>query len=171
MHVAPHHSPHEILRLMKAEGNVRRRSQLQAVHLALQGHRVGFIARTVGVSPRTVSYWLERYNKEGQAGLDPKPGRGRRPLLSPSQRTEFEERLKAGVLAEDEICSFRGLDFQRILRDDFGVQLSLSSVFNLFHELGYSSLMPRPLHPKGDPIEQAAFKKTARLESKLSKPN
>ena len=166
MHVAPHHSPRELQDLMKAERNVRRLSQLQAIHLALHGHPVCFIAETVGVSPRTVNYWLYRYNEEGQTGLDPKPGRGRRSRLSPAQRTEFAKRVEAGPVTADGICSFRGLDFQRILRDEFGVQYSLSGVYYLLYELGYSSLMPRPLHPKGDPVKQEAFKKTARLKSK-----
>lgn len=56
------------------------------------------------------------------------------------------------------MCSLRGQDFQRILASGFGVQRSLTAVYQLLHRLGYSCLRPRPRHRKADPQTVADFK-------------
>ena len=56
------------------------------------------------------------------------------------------------------MCSLRGKDFQRILAEEFGVQRSLTAVYNLLHSLGYSYLRPRPIHRKSDPAAIEEFK-------------
>jgi transposase len=171
MTVASHHSPGEIQQLMKAEREVRRRLRLQAVHLAQQGFSANLIGQTVGVSERAVKGWIRRYNTEGLAGLEDRLGRGRRSRLTPAKRAEFERRLQAPPQPDDGVCTFRGLDLQRILKEEHQVEYCLSMTYHVLHQMGYSSLMPRPQHRQADPVQQEAFKKTSPHKSKRSKNN
>ena len=58
----------------------------------------------------------------------------------------------------DGVCTLRGKDVQRIIRDEMGVEISLQSVYNALHRMGYSCLAPRPRHEKQDLEAQRAFK-------------
>ena len=77
------------------------------------------------------------------------------------QQSQLKARLDSGPTAEDQVCTLRGEDIQRILEQEFGILRKLSSVYYLLHSLGYSSLAPRPRHVKADPARQALFKKVA----------
>src|SRR5688572_16008510 len=50
---------------------------------AAQVARGGLLRRR---QPDTIYAWLDRYEAEGIAGLDLRPGRGRKPAFSPSRR-------------------------------------------------------------------------------------
>ena len=68
------------------------------------------------------------------------------------------ERVEAGP-QEGDVCSLRGVDFQKFLETQFGKLMSLTSVYRVLHELGYEWLVPRPKHRKNDPDAMAAFQK------------
>jgi len=115
--------------------------------------------------------WVERYNREGLSGLDTQPGRGRKPPLTAEQAEQLQQRLDAGPLPEDGVCTLRGKDVQRILQHEFGQLRSLNTVYGLLHRLGYSSLVPRPRHPEADPVAQEEFKKNLASGSPTFKRN
>jgi transposase len=77
--------------------------------------------------------------------------------LTLQQQEQVRQRLDAGPTAQDEVCSLRGKDVQRILAQEFHLLRSLAAVYHLLHRLGYSYLRPRPRHRKADPEKQAAF--------------
>lgn len=166
MHLAEHHSELELQRRFKQESLAARAKRLRTIVLAKQGFTAPEIATCTGFSPRMVQYWVARYNAEGLPGLETKPGRGRKPALPPAQAEQLCQRLDAGPLPEDGVCTLRGQDVQRILACEFGQRRSLSAVYGLLHRLGYSSLMPRPQHPAADPAAQEEFKKNFRSGSR-----
>ena len=137
--------------------------------LARQGFTAPEIATCTGFSRRMVQLWVERYNAEGLAGLETKPGRGRKPPLSPEEADRLKQRIDAGPLPEDGVCTLRGQDVRRILEREFGQLRSLNAVYGLMHRLGYSSLMPRPRHPEADPAAQEEFKKNLASGSQRSR--
>ena len=53
--------------------------------------------------------------------------------------------------------AFRGVDAQRILKEEFAIDCSLSSTYRLLHRIKLSWLAPRPRHPGADATAQAAF--------------
>ena len=53
--------------------------------------------------------------------------------------------------ADGGVCTLRGTDARRILAGEFGVEMTLSGVYDLMHRLNLSCLRPRPLHRKNDP--------------------
>jgi transposase len=103
---------------------------------------------------------VARYNAEGLAGLEDRRGQEPESPLTPEQEEQVCRRLEAGPRPEDRVCSLRGVDVQRILATEFGVQRSLPAVYHLLHRLGYSYLRPRPRHRRADPQAQEEFKRT-----------
>ena len=70
----------------------------------------------------------------------------------------FKERIVAGAERErDGVVAFRGVDAQRILKEEFDIECSLSSTYRLLHRIKLSWLAPRPRHPEADVTAQAAF--------------
>jgi transposase len=106
------------------------------------------------------------YNADGLAGLNDERGTALQPLLEPAEVEQFVTRVEAGPQPDDQVCSLRGKDFQRILGTEFGKLRSLATVYNLLHQLNYSYLRPRPRHQQADRSKQAAF--IANLPPQLS---
>lgn len=169
MDVADHHSEQQLQRLADREPRADLAKRLRTVLLARQGFTAPEIATCTGFSRRMVQNWVARYNREGLAGLETKPGRGRKPPLTPDQEQQLQQRLDAGPLPEDGVCTLRGQDVRRILEREFGQLRSLSAVYGLLHRLGYSSLVPRPQHPAADPAAQDEFKKNSATGSRRFK--
>ena len=113
---------------------------------------------SIGLSLRICERWLARYNEFGVAGLDDRRGRETQSALTPEQEEQLRRRIEAGPQPEDQVCSLRGVDFKRILADEFGVLRSLPAVYHFLHRLGYSYLRPRPRHRLANPQAQEEFK-------------
>jgi transposase len=62
-------------------GTVRERERADIVLARLGGLSVTAAAEKLGTTPKRVSTWTKRFAEEGLAGLDDKPGRGRRSSL------------------------------------------------------------------------------------------
>ena len=153
-------SERELDQLIGKCRDASRRQRLRVIRWTLAGLTADEVAVCSGLCRRQVQNWLRRFNDHGLAGLEDRPGRGRPCPLSVEQQTQLRARLAAGPTAEDEVCTLRGEDIQRILREEFGVLRKLSSVYYLLHSLGYSSLVPRPRHVHADAVRQEHFKKT-----------
>ena len=159
MHVEPHHTAEELEDLADRQPRVTRWRRHRAVLLAYRGQTAEAIAAALGCTPRGVQKWVARYNRGGAQALADRPGRGRKPKLTPAECDRLRARIAAGPTAEDGTCALHGPDVRRILRDEFGVSLCQQAVYDTLHRLGLSSLMPRPAHRKADPEAQEAFKK------------
>ena len=167
MKVVGHFSQLELAAREKDEKNSRRAKRLRIISLAMEGWTAPAIATAVGLSRRGVQSWVYRFNDSGLDGLQDQRGQVPGIPLSPEQEQQFRQRLKAGPRPEDQVCSLRGLDIQKILSDELGLIRSLSSVYWLLHRLGYSSLQPRPRHLKTDPVAVQEFQESLpqRLEA------
>jgi transposase len=170
MKVAAHDTEQKLQRLADREPRADLAQRLRTVLLAKQGFTAPEIATCTGFSRRTVQEWVGRYNRSGLAGLETKPGRGRKGPLSDEETERFQQRIDVGPLPEDGVCTLRGKDVQRILQQEFGQLRSLNAVYGLLHRLGYSSLVPRPRHPQADPAAQEEFKKSLSHSLSRSRP-
>lgn len=135
------------------------RQRLRVIRWAMEGLTADEVAAQTKLCRRQVQNWVRRFNDEGLAGLDDREGRGRPCPLTVEQQAQLKARLGAGPTANDGVCTLRGEDVRRILQQEFGVLRKLSSVYYLLHSLGYSWLVPRPLHAQADPARQELFKK------------
>ena len=140
------------------ERNAKQRDRYRAVRMALDGTETIPIARAVARSRKFVQEWVYRYRDHGREGLVPLKQPGRRPKLPAEQHERLKQRLDAGPRSDDNVCTLRGRDIQRIMQIEFGVVYSQSGVYELLHRLEYSSLKPRPKHRKTDAAQQEQFK-------------
>jgi len=163
-------TPDELAKIAKKEPNPRVRQRLLAVRLVVMGNTVPKAAKAVGLKQRQSRNWIHRFNAEGVDGLRDRQRPGQ-PVKLPRQKEQaFRERIEKGAGQKDPTRNLRVKDVQRILREEFGADYCLGGTYFLLHRLGFSSLVPRPRHPKADPQAQAEFKKnTARMGSKDTK--
>jgi transposase len=64
-----------------------------------------------------------------------------------------------------------GEEIQRAFEAQLKHEVHLTSIYRLLDRHGWRKLVPRPRHPKADPEEQAAFKKTLRRRFKRDFPH
>ena len=117
------------------------------------------IAQRIGRSPRFVDEWLARYRSDGLTALTPRKQPGKPPKLTAEQETQLKARLDAGPIdADGGVCTLRGRDVVRILKEEFGVHHTLGSIYGVLGRIGYSCLSPRPRHEQNDPEQLQQFK-------------
>lgn len=167
MHVADHHSLDEINLEARTAPKPREAIRLRAIAMAMQGWTSAKISEACAVTPRAVRGWVHAYNLHGLEGVraTPRPGQGAK--LKEDQLRAFFQRVEAGPTPEDGVAEFRGKDLQRVLKEEFGVDYHLASVYRLLHDDRYAFLRPRPKHPKQDPEAVKAFREDTPL---LSRP-
>lgn len=144
--------------LIAAEENADQRDRYRIALLALRGHEKLQIAALLGVCKRTAEDWAYAYRDGGIAALKLRPRGGSKPKLSGAAAQKLAARLDAGPTEKDKVCTLRGRDVQRILRQELQTDLSLAGVYRTLHRMGYSCLAPRPRHEKQDPAAQEEFK-------------
>src|ERR1700730_350032 len=84
--------------------------------------------RLAGLSRSAAYEWHNRYEEDGIARLRDRPRPGRQPRVDAETSARFKERIVAGTeLERDGVVAFRGVDAQRILKEEFDVDCSLSS--------------------------------------------
>jgi transposase len=83
----------------KAQQKVWARQRLQAGRLFARGWRQADIARRIGVDPRRVSDWHQRWQAGGMDALRSKGPVGGKPKLDQRQWCELEQVLRAGPAA------------------------------------------------------------------------
>lgn len=162
LHPLALYSLDELAEWAKLESNPRVRSRLLMIRFLHQGHTAPEAAEAFALAVTQVRFWIHRYNRGGAEALQDLPRPGRPTLLEAEKEDAFCTRVRAGAQVDDGVCSLRALEFQRILKDEFGAAYSISGVYFLLHRLGFSSLVPRSRHPQANTEEQETFKKTSR---------
>jgi len=167
------HQPEDLDRLRELVSGERRalqRDRYRAVLLvAAEKIHGDEIARRLGRSPRFVDEWAGRYRSGGLDALVPRKPRGATAKLSPEQVQKLKQRLDAGPIEADGVCTLRGKDVVRILEAEFGVKHTIGSIYKVLHRIGYSCLAPRSRHEKNDPAAIEAFKVDAPFLSASSR--
>lgn len=153
MHVPLHHPDHllELDQRIRCEGNAKQRDRYRAVCLALSGEQTRAIQNSTGRSRDFVQRWCYAYRDYGIDALVPRKQPGRTPTLPRQREDDFRQRMLAGPTEADGVCTLRGKDAVRILKEEFGAAYSLEGAYDLLHRLGFSCLKPRPRHRKNDP--------------------
>lgn len=170
MHITLHHDDDlaELDRRVRVARQAIQRDRLRAVRLALDGLEEPVIRAMLGRSRDFVQKWCYAYRDGGLDAIAAKPRKGRPTKLPRDREDAFRQRMLAGPTPADGVCTLRGRDAVRILRDEFGVAYSLDGVYDLLERLGFSCLAPRPRHRKHDPAAMKAWVDRAPLLSSKS---
>lgn len=141
--------------------------RLHGILLACEGMNSYVIGDLFGQSPRTVQYWIKRFEKSGFSGLQE------------GERTGRPRKI------DDEMMEQLGLDLRRNPRDfkypqtmwdgillahhleqRYDVELGVRQCQRLFTTLGFRQRKPRPVIAQADKDAQENFKKTTKARRK-----
>lgn len=137
--------------------------RLHGVLLVAQGMNCTEVAMLLGDAPRTVAYWVHRFEEEGLAGLadGDRPGRPRR--LSNEQLEEISEALRRSPLdCGLKVNLWDGKALSKFIAKQWGIPLGVRQSQRLFRQFGFRLRKPRPKIAHADPQEQEEYKKTTR---------
>ena len=126
--------------------------RLHGVLLVAQGATCPEVGRLLGDAPRTVEYWVRRFEAKGLAGLAEGQRSGRPRRLRDAQLREVERVLRqtprdlglTGTLWD-------GKTLSSWIEQRFQVQLRVRQCQRLFRQLGFRLRKPRALIAKADP--------------------
>src|SRR5437588_1794410 len=159
-------SPSIILRLqdeIRRSEESRYDHRLHGVLLVAQGMTCPEAARLLGDAPRSVEYWVQRFEKDGLGGLveGERPGRPRR--LTDQQMKAVDRVLRrspseAGLSGN----LWDGKTLSTWIQQKHGIALGVRQCQRLFRQLGFRLRKPRPALAHADPELQKAHKKNSR---------
>ena len=148
----------DFLPFIKTEKDGRMRTRLLALQNLKEGRKMVDICAHLKISRHRIRHWVQRFLDSGIDGMRDLHGRGRKPTLS------FEEKVLVSNFIEersysDEGGRLFGEDVIRFVNNKFGKKYSLSSAYRTMHEIGFSWITSRSVHPNSDKGLQEEFKK------------
>jgi transposase len=135
--------------------------RLHGVLLVAQGMTCPEVSRLLGDAPRSVEYWVQRFEARGLAGLSEGQRSGRPRRLGEAQLQEVDQALRrsprdfglTGTLWD-------GKTLSTWLQQRFQVTLAVRQCQRLFRQRGFRLRKPRPLIAHADAERQKTHKKT-----------
>lgn len=135
--------------------------RLHGVLLVAQGMSCPEVSRILGDAPRTVEYWVRRFEDKGLAGLVERERSGRPRRLNDRQLEEINTVLRqppesAGIAGG----LWDGKGMAAFIKKQYGVILGVRQCQYMFKSFGFRRRKPRPLIARADSGLQEAYKKT-----------
>ena len=136
--------------------------RLHAVLLVAQGMSCPQVGRLLGDAPRTVEYWVHRFEEEGLSGLVDLERSGRPSRLNDEQYREIGEVLRQSPLDVGlDTNLWDGKTLSKFIESRYGISLGVRQCQRLFRQLGFRLRKPRPVIARADPEQQEEFKKNS----------
>jgi transposase len=135
--------------------------RLHAILLVAQGISCPKVATLLGDAPRTVQYWVRRFEEEGFAGLADTDRPGRPKKLNEQQIGEISKALR-GTPRDFGLSTniWDGKTLSAFIKQQFQIDFGVRQCQRLFRQLGFRLRKPRPVIAKADPGKQKKYKKT-----------
>lgn len=135
--------------------------RLHGVLLVAQGMTCPEVAGLLGDAPRSVEYWVDRFETRGLAGLLEGERSGRPRRLSESQLKEVNVALRK-TPRETGLSGniWDGKTLSAWIEQRYGIDLGVRQCQRLFRQLGFRLRKPRPQIAQANPELQQAHKKT-----------
>lgn len=142
--------------------------RLHGILLVAEGFSCREVATLLGDSPRTVEYWVHRFEERGLTGLQEGERSGRPTQLTAPQLERVNRTLRNSPRAVGlQANLWDGPTLRQWLKSEFNVALSVRSCQRLFRRLEFRLRKPRPEIAPSDPAQReelehsrAAHKKT-----------
>lgn len=136
--------------------------RLHAILLVAQGMSSRQAAQYLGDSPRTVAYWVQRFESEGLAGLADADRPGRPTKLNQKQVNKIESALRNSPLDYGlSVNLWDGKTLSTFIQQEFGIQLGVRQCQRIFRQLGFRLRKSRSKIANSDPSKKEDFKKNS----------
>lgn len=134
--------------------------RLHGILLVCTGYSCYDVADIFKQSPRTVQYWVRRFEQSGFEGLRDMERPGRPSYMTDKIRHTLEKdlRMSPRELGYDQNLWDGKLLSHHLAQKD--IILGVRQCQRLFHRMGFRQRKPRPMIANADPVEQARYKKT-----------
>jgi transposase len=136
--------------------------RLHGVLLVAEGLSCPEAARLLGDAPRTLEYWVRRFEQDGLTGLVEGEHPGRPSRLSDRQIQHINAALRGKPSDVGmRVNLWDGKTLSAWLKKEYSIDLGVRQCQRLFRQLGFRLRKPRPVLAKGDPARQKAHKKNS----------
>ena len=137
--------------------------RLHAILLIAQGMSSRQAAQFLGDSPRTIAYWVQRFEAEGLAGLADANRPGRPCRLDQEQICHIEKALRKSPLDLGlSVNLWDGKTLSAYIKQQFGIPLGVRQCQRSFRQLGFRLRKPRSKIANSDPSKKEIFKKNTK---------
>jgi len=136
--------------------------RLHGVLLVAQGMSCRQVSELLGDAPRTVAYWVRRFERDGLTGLteEERPGRPRR--LNEEQIQGIDLALRRQPTDFGLVGNlWDGKTLSEYVKRKWNVSLGTRQCQRVFRQLGFRLRKPRPLIANASPEDQDRVKKTS----------
>ena len=113
------------------------------------------VAQVFSVQRNTIKSWIRKFNNNGVEGLKLKIKSPRKSKLNDKQIEDLRSWIKSNQ------GNFTLLKIQKIIRENYGVEISHNGVWKMLKRLNYSHITARPVHYKQDKEKLEEFKKNS----------
>jgi len=118
--------------------------------------------QAAGDAPRSVEYWVHRYEREGLGWLTEGDRSGRPRRLNDKQVREINRVLRARPSdAGMRVNLWDGKTLSAWIEKTYGIQLGVRQCQRWFRQLDFRLRKPRPLWARADPARQKIHKKNS----------
>jgi transposase len=146
---------------MVSLGNHKILQKLQAI-VAATSFPIETVAQVMGVAAESIWRWAKAYQKNGLEGLYPRPKKPRSSKLALAQKDTVLAWIDERKNSAGERVHWTLERLQYAIMQEFGVILSVPSIWVWLRKENRMLKVPRPRHAKADIQAQEAFKKTLR---------
>jgi transposase len=135
--------------------------RLHGILLVSSGLSCYQVANFLGQSPRTVQYWVQRFEHKGFSGLQEGMRSGRPAGVGEKALAAVEQDLRQQPQALGYHQNlWDGKLLSHHLWQTYNIKLGVRQCQRLFGTFGFRRRKPRPVIANADPQTQTAFKKT-----------
>src|SRR3972149_490487 len=157
-------APHVVLALqdeIRRSEESRYDHRLHGILLVAQGMTCPEVGRLLGDAPRSVEYWVQRFERRGLAGLQEGERCGRPRRLDDRQLVVVDRVLRQSPREVGMLTNlWDGKTLGAWIEQKYGVELGVRQCQRLFRQLGFRLRKPRPEGASGDPGLKRAHQKT-----------
>jgi len=141
--------------------------RLHGILLVCQDFTCYEVAEILGHSPRTIEYWIHRFEKSGFAGLQERERSGRPTALNEEMLHNIGKDLRKspGEYGYSQNL-WDGKLLSHHLSKHYDIKIGVRQCQRVFHKLGFRRRKPRGVIAQADPEARAAYKKTPKNSKK-----
>lgn len=141
--------------------------RLHGILLICQNFSCYEVAEILGHSPRTIQYWVQRFEKSGFAGLQERERLGRPTSLDERTLEQVGKNLRNPPVEFGYSQNlWDGKLLSHHLSTRYDIEIGVRQCQRVFRKLGFRRRKPRGVIANADPEVRAAYKKTPKNSNK-----